>query len=61
MCLPSVWIRLPVEPSVWRFSVGVSPWIRITGNLSDGTHFSGRALIRWDEKAGLQRDAIRSQ
>src|SRR6266403_2010471 len=38
--------------------------MRLFGRLVIGrprTYFSAYRVIRWDEKAGLQRDAIRSQ
>ena len=34
---------------------------RVIGDLKKHFTFPINALIRWDEKAGLQRDAIRSQ
>ena len=43
-----------------RMAAETQPQFPATGELDDGT-CQVYAFIRWDEKAGLQRDAIRSQ
>jgi len=56
-------LSVGVEASTQTLLQKGRPFIlrRVTGDLK--WHFTSpiNALIRWDEKAGLQRDAIRSQ